>query len=1055
MKPSIAGALGSLLLGVALSVPLAGLARADDGARRVSTAGARLPAQKLDSSLLNAKGTVEVIVQLSGEPLAVANGRDSHVSGGRMNRAQQIAYSNKLRSEQDAVLARIIALGGREVGRVHIAYNAAIVRIDASKAEKIANLPGVSSVQRSQDFRLNLSDTVEYVGAAAVHAAGITGKGVEIAVLDSGIDYTHRDLGGPGTVAAYVAAYGTGPTDPRNTTLDSHFPTDKVVGGYDFVGETWAGGDDTDRTEDPDPIDHAGHGTHVADILAGRSLDGTHVGVAPGATLLAVKVCSASVSSTACNGVAILKGLDFALDPNQDDVMDDAVDIINMSLGAPYGQKEDSTSVAASNAARAGIVVVAAAGNSSDKPYDLGSPGISPDVITVAQTQVPSAVAIPLVIKQPIAIKGTYLHTAVLDWAKVTDAVEQPVVWVGYGCPNDAYLANPKGKIALIDRGNNCDVSAKVARATEEGALGVLIGMDEEAPFSFSNGGTCPSPTAGPCVPSIVIEKTVADAIRANLGIGVIAQISPANGIFLSGSVASTTARGPSYDFNQIKPDIAAPGASVSALVGTGSGEEAFGGTSGSTPMVAGAAALMLEAYPGRAPWIIKSMLMNTADPDVLTDPVFLPNVLAPVTRIGAGELQVNRAIASTTAAWDAVRRTGSLSFGYHNVSDNDTFVRTVRVQNFSRNARRYDVSNAFRYSDDKLSGAVKIIAPASVFVPAFGSTTFDVALRVDASRLPTWTLFGGFNSGNGPLLQSVEFDGYLTLKDSKDTVRMPWHVLPHKSADMHVVNRNVRIPAKGFGMLALTNLGKALPGAVDFFNLTGTSPRLRPAQTPDEDETTVHDLAAVGVRATLDGNRFPIVQFAINTYQRRAHPAYPGRFDVLVDSDLDGKPDFHVFNTEFKKFDTTGQAVVAVEDLHRPLSDDELNPNPVVYYYADADLDSGNLIMSVPPESIGVVAGKPFRFDVEAHDNYFHADASDGLTDSIRRMVFTIDSPKYTLSAENLPQGGLPPRSGLLLKVEDHPGNYRLSPSQTGFLMMYRDARDEAETVTVFKAGR
>ncbi len=1055
MKPSIAGALGSLLLGAALAMPLANRANAEGGAQRVGTTGASLPSQKLDSSLLNAKGTVEVIVQLAGEPLAVANGPDSHISGGRMNRAQQVAYSSRLRREQDAVLARVLALGGQEVGRVHIAYNAAIVRIDASKAPKLASLPGVSSVQRSQDFRLNLSYTVPYVGAAAVQAAGITGKGVKIAVLDSGIDYTHRNLGGPGTVAAYEAAYGKGPTDSRNTVLDGHFPTDKVVGGYDFVGETWEGGDDTQRTEDPDPIDHAGHGTHVADIIAGRSLDGTHVGVAPGATLLAVKVCSASVTSTACNGVAILKGLDFALDPNGDDVMDDAVDIINMSIGAPYGQKEDSTSVAASNAARAGIVVVAAAGNSSDKPYDLGSPGISPDVITVAQTQVPNALAIPLVITKPASIKGTYLNTAVLPWAKVTSLVEQPVVWVGFGCPNDAYNADPRGKIALVDRGNKCDASAKVARATAAGAVGVLIGMDDVAPFSFSSGGDCPLKDGTACAPSIVIEKAVADAIRANLGAGVEAQISAANGIPLAGSVANTTARGPSYDFNQIKPDLAAPGASISALVGTGVGEEAFGGTSGSTPMVAGAAALMLEAYPGRSPWVIKAMLMNTADPEVYSDPVFLPKELAPITRIGAGELQVNKAVASTTAAWDAARRTGSLSFGYHNVSDNDTFVRTVRVQNFSRNARRYDVSNEFRYTNDKVSGAVKIVAPGSVYVPAFGSATFDVAVRIDASKLPNWTLFGGFNSGTGPLLQTVEFDGYLTLKDSKDTVRMPWHVLPHKSADMHVVNRSVTIPGKGFGLLAFANLGRALPGSVDIFNLTGTSPRLRPSQIPDEDEITVHDLAAVGVRATVDNQGFPIVQFAINTYGRRAHPAYPGRFDVFVDSNLDGKNDFHVFNTENGSYDTSGQTVIAVEDLHRALTKDGPNPNPAVFYYADADLDSGNLIMSVPPESIGVVPGRPIRFDVEAHDNYFNAESGNGLTDSIRRMVFTVDRPKFTWSADNLPKGGLPPRSGLLLKVQDIPANYRLSPSQTGFLMMYRDARQEAETVTVYKAGR
>ncbi len=80
----------------------------------------------------------------------------------------------------------------------------------------------------------------------------------------------------------------------------------KVKGGYDFVGEGWP---NTDRTEDPNPIDAgsaAGHGTHVADIIGGRSADGTHEGIAPGVSLYAVKVCSAV--STSCNGVAMLLG---------------------------------------------------------------------------------------------------------------------------------------------------------------------------------------------------------------------------------------------------------------------------------------------------------------------------------------------------------------------------------------------------------------------------------------------------------------------------------------------------------------------------------------------------------------------------------------------------------------------------------------------------------------------------------------------------------------------------------------------------------------------------
>ena len=92
------------------------------------------------------------------------------------------------------------------------------------------------------------------------------------------------------------------------------------MGGFDFVGEKWP---NAALAPDPDPIDcgpsaiplpcAGGHGTHVADIIAGN--DGaSHKGVAPGASLYAVKVCSSV--STACSGVALLQGIEFALDPD-------------------------------------------------------------------------------------------------------------------------------------------------------------------------------------------------------------------------------------------------------------------------------------------------------------------------------------------------------------------------------------------------------------------------------------------------------------------------------------------------------------------------------------------------------------------------------------------------------------------------------------------------------------------------------------------------------------------------------------------------------------------
>src|SRR5262249_16771359 len=154
-----------------------------------------------------------------------------------------------------------------------------------------------------------------------------------------------RFFGGPGTAAAYQAAYGTSTADPKNTTTDGLFPTAKVIGGFDFVGEKWPNGP---LASDPDPIDcgpsviptpsPARHATHVAAIIAGN--DGaSQKGVAPGASLYAVKVCSAVSSS--CSGIALLEGIEFALDPNGDGDISDAVDVINMSLGAAYGQIQD------------------------------------------------------------------------------------------------------------------------------------------------------------------------------------------------------------------------------------------------------------------------------------------------------------------------------------------------------------------------------------------------------------------------------------------------------------------------------------------------------------------------------------------------------------------------------------------------------------------------------------------------------------------------------------------------------------------------------------------
>jgi len=975
---------------------------------------------KVDPRLKSASGQVDVVVQLSGKPIAVATGATS------MTSAQQSSYSNSLRTAQSATMSRIAALGGTELARVRVAYNALIIRVDASKISSIAAMLEVLSVRPVGEYEMDLSQTVPYVGASAAQGLGFDGTGVSVAVLDSGIDYTHKNLGGPGTIAAYQAAYGAAGEIIEPGT----FPTAKVVGGYDFVGETWPGGA---RSEDPDPIDFQGHGSHVADIIAGRSADGTHVGVAPGASLHAVKVCSAVASS--CNGIALLKGMDYALDPNGDGSIKDAVDVVNMSLGSSYGQIQDDLSAASANAVKAGVVVVASAGNSADRPYITGSPGATPEVISVAQTAMPNATAIQLSINSPASIAGLYSNTATVDWAPIGAGFTGDVAVTGATvAANLACAALPAGslagKVALIDRGA-CNISLKAKNVTNAGAIGMLLGLVAPGDaVTFSNGGDCNND----CVPTLVITQAYANLIKANLAAPVNVTVSNANSLPLVGSMVGSSSRGPSYSFTAIKPEIGAPGASISAVVGTGDGEEAFGGTSGAAPVVAGSAAILLQKFPKRTPAQIKAALMNSADTDVYTNPATQPGVLAPITRIGAGEVRVDQALEVTTAAWDGSSKAAALSFGYLALDQNRTVCRSVNVRNYLGTPRTYAVSAAFRYASDAASGAVTPSAPASVAVPAGGNASFEVCLAIDAAKLPTWTLNGGSQGGNGPLLQSHEFDGYVTIEEGDDTIRLPWHILPHKAASVGATGKQVVLKS-GSGSLTLANKSLVRDGGVDVFALTGTSGRIPASQLPKTgDNFAVIDLKSVGVRGA--GNN---LQFAINTYGERAHPAYPAEFDIYVDTNNDGFPDFVIYNYELTGFAATGQTVVAVVNLNTGTGG--------AYFYADASLNSGNIILTAPMSVMGLTPGSKFTFSVYAFDNYF----TGNVTDAVENMTFTTGTPRYAVGG-SLPTFAVPAGTSSTLPVQAVADGATASPSQSGLLLMYRDGTPgrEAEAIPV-----
>lgn len=1018
-------------------------------ALRTPSIGEPVRATSVDRRLRHAKGPVDVWVSLDQNSLARTRALLANTSG--LTRARTLSASGERRepaaiasamsaqraailAQQADISARLTSLGAKVLGQVKAAHNAIAITVDADHLRTIGTMPGVSAVRPVIHYEKHLTETVPYVGALAAQTSGVDGSGVKVAVIDSGIDYTHRNLGGSGTAADYAAATADPTTIPAGL-----FPTSKVVGGYDFVGSTWP---NTDRSEDPNPIDDGtdgGHGTHVADIIAGKSQDATHKGVAPGAQLVAIKACSSV--STSCNGVALLKAMDYAVDPNDDGDVSDAVDVINMSLGSSYGQIEDDLSGASANAVALGVVVVASAGNSANRPYITGSPAATPGVISVAQTQVPGASAIPVKINSPAAIAGTYGNTATLDWAPVNSTVTGDVVFVGRGCAADPHLVSPAGKIALIDRGS-CNISEKVDKAANAGAIGTLIALiaaGDAQSFSLGNGSLF--------VPSMVIQQSLGTAIKGQItgGKTVNATLSPDNAIALVGSMVGSSARGPSYSFHHVKPEIGAPGASMSAEYGTGTGETAFGGTSGAAPMVSGGAALLLSAFPTRTPIEIKAMLMNSANTVVYTNPAVLPGELAPITRIGAGEMRVDRALDQIVVAWDASSLSSALSYGALEVDKQTTVHRTLTLKNFGNSSKQFNVAKAFRFANDAASGAVTIQAPNTVNVPANGTATMQVTLLINPAKLPDWGLNGGSLGGDGAALNGPEYDGYITLTSGSTTISVPWHVLPRKAA---LLNGVLPTGSRARNAITLKNTGTGA-GDWDAFSLIGTSTQYPAGIQPGPgDNYAVVDVQSVGARflpaATYGIN---MLEIAIANFGRRAHPNYPAEFDVYIDTDGDGSADYVAYNAESGGFGASGQNRVYLYSFATGTASS--------VFYTDADLNSGNVIFTMLLNTENVSASFPslmvtdlsktLGIDLYAFDNYFTGD----MTDLVTGMKFTPGSPRYSLTGS--PFGTLNNGAAQSLAFTKNEAVTAGQSSETGLLMMYRrNASQESQAFVI-----
>jgi minor extracellular serine protease Vpr len=953
-----------------------------------------ISADTLDASLLAATGANRVIVRLVEPSVA-----ERDLTGNATVQAR-----DSLRRSQSALMNRIRRLdrGAELLAQAQITLNAVIVEVDAAALPQLAADPAVERIAPVGDYELDLTETVPYIGGTAVQDRGFDGSGIKVAVLDSGVDFTHASLGGPGTVEFYEQCYGVSPFDAGWSLAEPHNAAPvgdcaeyfgpgapKVVGGYDFVGELWP---NAPERPDPNPIDLEGHGTHVADIIAGEN------GVAPGADIYGVKVCSAVSGS--CSGIALIQGMEFSADPNGDGRLDDRVDIINMSLGASYGQPfDDDLSAAVDNATRLGILTVASAGNSSDKPYANGTPSAAETALSVAQTAVPSANLALMQILAPASIAGQF-PAVFQPWsAPLTAVIEGPVQY-GDGAGGNLLGCAPfasgslAGKVVLVDRGA-CAFTLKIKHIGEAGGLLGIIGLVAPGdPFEGGDGGDRPID-----IPGYMVSQAVSNRLKSGLPDTVV-RFDPAVGIPLAGSVVGSSSRGPQHeDTHLIKPEIGAPGASVSAIAGSGSDTGPFGGTSGAAPMVSGSAALLLEATGGTkatakgrpsgsavglglTPIEVKARLMNTGDADIVNDP--LTGELAPITRIGGGEVRVDRAVAATAAAWDADGASAALSFGFVDVTDTVTMTRTVRIRNYDNSRRTFAVTPTFRFDNDVANGAVSVSAPSSVRVqPGVGrDTTFDVTITIDGSKLRGNHMNSGSQGADPAGLTLNEYDGYLVLDDGKQPLHLPWHVLPRKAAE--VVPDTTDLEPGAFPQvigLDNTGVGTAQNDAYALLAVSDEQPRGgRGEQSPTP------DIEAVGINTFpvpagfCSGSPSFIWAFAVATHDRQEH-LLPVSHQVWLDTNQDGSDDYVVLNRDLSGLGTItdGRQVTWVLNLQTGAAS--------VFFFAEHAMNTGNTVLLLCGEQIGMNAADlgvtQVDMDVIAQDFYHGGpgDSVEGLT--------------------------------------------------------------------------
>jgi len=688
-------------------------------------------------------------------------------------------YARSLEQRQQLVRGELGRRGIEPTGSVTALLNAVFVVAPEESVADLASIPGVKAVVPIRTYRRKLNRATALVNAPAAWSAlgGLenAGAGVKIAILDTGIDQQHPTFQDP--TLPMPAGY------PR-CTADCAFTNNKVIVARSYVQQLAAGSAPLNPAVDsrPDDIsarDRVGHGTAVASTAAGYTNTGlvTFSGVAPKAYLGSYKIYGSPEVNDFTTDDVIIQALE--------DAVNDGMDIVSFSSGGPAftgpldtgaacgqgpGLPCDLSAQAFENAAKAGTVIVVAAGNegSDGNSYptfnSIDSPGDAPSVIAVGATTnshtFTGAVDIPgrPDLQNIAADPG--------DSLVPSGVIRGPLVDVSnfgggpLGCSAfPAYSLG--GMIALIQRGS-CTFATKAQNAQDAGAAGVILYMADGSATVTPSGLTSVS------IPVVMISLANGQSLQvyAASATPALADINP-HAMEIEATpnqVVGFSSIGPSADVS-LKPDLVAVGGNWN---NTGSiymatqkfdplgemysadGYAVADGTSFATPLVSGAAALVKQKHPGFTAAQVKSALVNTASSDVTHDD---SGDVVDVRWLGAGMLAADAAVAASVTANPA-----TISFGSVSASASPATALPIARQFTLTNSGAASVSLSLAVTPAASNGAASVtVNPPSVTLAPGASVIATATLSGSAPAAGMYTgvitVLGGPNSLHIPYL--------------------------------------------------------------------------------------------------------------------------------------------------------------------------------------------------------------------------------------------------------------------------------------------------------------